>query len=91
MEARRGTLRPTLMYSEIKGTSYVMYYSSRLFVCELHRLYSLPSYTRPVHVLFACLKNRFPIFNIPVHRHVTFGQAQSDPDFVVSYHTALTL
>lgn len=79
------------MYSEIKGTSYVVYYSSRLFVCELHRLYSLPSYTRPVHILFACLKNRFPIFNIPVYGHVTFGQAQSDPDFVVCYHAALTL
>jgi len=91
MEARRGALRPTVMYSEIKGTSYVMYYSSRLFVCELHRLHSLPSYTRPLHILFACLKNRFPIFNIPVHGHVTFGQAQSDPDFVVSYHAALTL
>lgn len=90
MEARRGTLRPTVMYSEIKGTSYVVYYSSRLFVCELHWLYSLPSYTRPVHVLFACFKNRFLIFN-PVHGHVTFGQAQSDPDFLVSYHAALTL
>ena len=91
MEACRRALRPTVMYSEIKGTTYIMYYSSRLVVCELHRLYSLPSYTRPVHILFACLKNRFPIFNIPVHGHVTFGQAQSDPDFVVSYHAALTL
>jgi hypothetical protein len=60
------------------------------YLCVNYR-YFLSSCSRPVRILFACLKNRFPIFNIPVHGHVTFDQPQSDPDFVVSYHAALTL
>jgi hypothetical protein len=62
-------------------------YSGRVFVC-VNYMHSLPSCSRPVHILFACLKNRFPIFNSSVHGHLTIDQMQPDPDFVVSCHTA---